>query len=83
MQWYNVARNTRHTHNDYYEFLYMIYIDTTIIFEQEEYRVNENDGMAQFVLVLSNPVSTNVSVQVITTDLSTGKNTQHKLHTLF
>ena len=61
----------------------MIYIDITITFEQEEYRVNENDGTVQFVLALSNPASTNVSVKVINTDLSTGKNTQHKLHTLF
>ena len=39
--------------------------------------------MVEFALVLSNPASTNVCIQVINTDLSTGKNTQHKLHTLF
>ena len=82
MQWYNVARNTRHTHNDYYEF-FIYDLDATITFEQEEYIVNENDGTVQFVLVLSNPASKNVCIQVINTDLSTGKNTQHKLHTLF
>ena len=39
--------------------------------------------MVEIALVLSNPASTNVFVQVIDTDLSTGKNAQHKLHTLF
>jgi len=36
----------------------------TISFNQSTYSVNEDDGPAQPVLVLSNPSSTNITVQV-------------------
>ena len=38
--------------------------DTTISFGQPTYSVNEDDGPAQLVLVLSNPSSTDITVQV-------------------
>ena len=34
----------------------------TVSFEQSEYRVNENNGSAQLVLVLSNSSVTNITV---------------------
>ena len=37
-------------------------------FEQTAYRVDEDDGPAQPVLVLSNPSSTNITVEVFNTD---------------
>ena len=37
-------------------------------FEQSMYNVNENAGSSQPVLVLSNPSSTDITVQVTTTD---------------
>ena len=36
----------------------------TVTFSQSKYSVNEDDGPAQPVLVLSNPSSTNITVQV-------------------
>ena len=39
-------------------------LDITITFNQSTYRVNEDDGPAQPVLVLSNPSSTDITVQV-------------------
>ena len=38
-------------------------IDVTVIFNQLLYSVNEDDGPAQPVLVLSNPSSTDITVQ--------------------
>jgi len=38
------------------------------MFEQPTYSVDEDDGPAQPVLVLSNPSSTDVTVQVFNTD---------------
>ena len=39
-----------------------------------KYNVNENDGTVQFVLVLTNPSSTNIMLQVTNVDnTATGK----------
>ena len=38
------------------------------MFNQSTYRVDEDDGPAQPVLVLSNPSSTDITVQVTNTD---------------
>ena len=38
------------------------------MFGQSRYSVNEGDELAQAVLVLSNPSSTNLTVQVTNTD---------------
>jgi len=40
------------------------YLATTIAFSQSTYSVDEDDGPAQPVLVLSNPSSTDITVQV-------------------
>ena len=40
----------------------------TVIFNQSKYSVNEDGGPAQPVLVLSNPSSTDITVQVTNTD---------------
>ena len=42
-------------------------IDITILFSQSMYSVNETDGPAQPVLTLSNPSSTDITVQVYNT----------------
>ena len=41
----------------------------TVMFNQSEYIVNEDAGLAQPVLVISNPLSTNITVQVTSTDI--------------
>ena len=43
-------------------------VDITVMFNQTTYSVNENAGPAQPVLVLSNPSSTDITVQVFNTD---------------
>ena len=49
-------------------------IDLTVNFEQPNYTINETDRIVRLVMVLSNPSSTNISVQVSSTDGSaTGK----------
>ena len=45
----------------------LIPIDITISFNQSVYSVNEPDGPAQPVLVLSNPSSTDITVTVSNT----------------
>ena len=45
-----------------------INIAPTVMFEQTAYRVDEDDGPAPPVLVLSNPSTTDITVQVSTTD---------------
>ena len=40
----------------------------TVMFSQTTYSVNENAGPAQPVLVLSNPSTSDVTVEVTTTD---------------
>ena len=48
----------------------------TLKFNQPTYNVNEDDGPAQPVLVLSNPSSTDITISVFSTDGSaTGKDT--------
>ena len=41
-----------------------MYIVTTIKFEQSTYSVNEIEGAVQPVLILSNPLSTDITVEV-------------------
>ena len=48
--------------SDFY--IQLIYIAIKVTFNQSTYSVNENDGPAQPVLVLSNPSSTDITVQV-------------------
>ena len=38
--------------------------DISVYFSQPTYRVNENDGAVQLVLVLSNPSSTDFDVEI-------------------
>ena len=49
--------------------IYFFYILATIVmFNQLMYNVDEDAGPAQLVLVLSNPSSSDITVQVITED---------------
>ena len=51
-----------------------VYIAINISFNQSTYSVNEDDGPAQPVLVLSNPSSADITIQVKATNGSaTGK----------
>ena len=43
----------------------------TVSFEQQTYSVNESNGPVQVVLNLSNPSSTDITVNVSSTDVST------------
>ena len=52
--------------NDYV--LYPYSPAATVRFDQPTYSVNEDDGPAQPVLVLSNQSSTNITVKVFSTD---------------
>ncbi|XP_065895682.1 sodium/calcium exchanger 1-like [Dysidea avara] len=40
----------------------------TITFNQSTYTINEDDGLVTIVLILSNPSTTDITVQVLTTD---------------
>ena len=54
--------------------LLIICIAVTVSFSQSTYSVNEDDGVVQPVLVLSNPTSTDITVQVRSNDnTATGK----------
>ena len=44
------------------------FADCTVMFEDPVYRVDENDGPAQPVLILSNPANNTFTVQVFDTD---------------
>jgi len=46
------------------------FVAIRIRFIQSTYSVNENDGQAQPVLILSNPSSTNITVQVRSNDIT-------------
>ena len=48
----------------------LLYVATTVSFNQSTYSVNEDDGPAQPVLVLSNPSSTDITVQVRSNDIT-------------
>ena len=53
-----------------------MYVAPTIDFNQSTYNVDEDDGPAQPVLVLSNPSSTDITISLFSTDGSaTGKDT--------
>ena len=45
-----------------------ILLVTSVKFSQLAYSVGENNGMVQILLVLSNPSSTDITVQVSNTD---------------
>ena len=56
----------------YYAYVHLI--DPTVSFEQQSYAVNESNGKVESVLVLSNPSSSVITVQVFSTNGSaTGK----------
>ena len=46
------------------------FIDVILRFNQTTYRINENDGAFQPVLVLSNPSLTDITIQVIDSEVS-------------
>ena len=47
---------------------FIIYIVATIFFGQLKYTVNESDGQVQPVLILSNPLSTDINVTITNED---------------
>ena len=59
-----------------YIYLYMYFnkvsniLDITLKFNQRMYNINESDGLVQPMLILSDPLITSLSLQVITIDSS-------------
>lgn len=54
----------------YFDFVLAIYIDAAVFFNQSTYSFNENDRIAEFLLVLSKPSSMNITLQVINDDIT-------------
>ena len=50
--------------NNFYEF----FTAAIVSFEQQTYNVNESNEKVQVVLVLSNPSSTDIIIEVVNTD---------------
>ena len=48
-----------------------ILLDTTVSFNHSTYSVSENDTMLRTILVLSNPSSTAITIQVLSSDINT------------
>ena len=51
-------------------FTFILFIDVTVAFARRTYGVNEEDGSVQPALVLSQPVSTSITVMVSSSDIS-------------
>ena len=50
------------------------YVDTTVFFNQSTYSATESDGQVQLAVLITNPSSTDITVQVLSTNVSaTGK----------
>ena len=45
-------------------------VAVSVSFNQSTYMINENDGLVQAVLVLNNSVATDITLQVITNDIT-------------
>ena len=45
-------------------------VAVSVSFNQSTYMINENDGLVQPVLVLNNSVATDITLQVITNDIT-------------
>ena len=50
--------------------MYEFCVDATVSFNQSSYSINENNGPVQIVVVLSNPSSSDITIQVLNTDES-------------
>lgn len=56
------------------QLLHSYFIDPAVSFELSTYNVEENSGSLELALVLSNPSSIPIAIQVLTTDGSTNGN---------
>ena len=70
-------RESLDTHINYIHEMFLQYytncvllIDVSVSFNQSTYSVDEDDGPAQPVLVLSNPSSTDITVHVRSNDIT-------------
>ena len=62
-------------------FIFIYSLVCTVNFGQSTYSYDEDAGPAQPVLVLSNPSSTDITVQVLSTDgTATGEFVKHSTH---
>ena len=57
-----------------YVYYYYYFIDIILRFSQTTYRINENDGPFQPVLVLSNPSLADITIQVMDSEVSATSN---------
>jgi len=54
------------------------FVATTVSFSKSNYDVNENDGVVKLTVVLSNPLSIDITISIITIDIeATGKGLMH------
>jgi len=54
------------------------FVAPTVSFSKSNYGVNENDGVVELILVLSNPLSSDVTIRITTFDReATGKGLMH------
>lgn len=49
----------------------LLNIDVNVSFDKPTYNINEHNGSIQLVIILSNPSSTDITVQVASTNQST------------
>jgi len=57
----------------YAKFFKNFFILAILSFSERLYRINENDGVVKPTLTLSNPISTDFTLQVLNVDLTTGE----------
>lgn len=54
--------------------LWCVHVDTTVCFSELAFNVHEENGLAQLILILTNPSSVDIHVRVLNTDgTATGK----------
>ena len=57
-------------HVEIFTCFYMNTVAVSVSFNQSTYMINKNDGLVQPVLVLNNSVTTDITLQVITNDIT-------------
>ena len=63
---------------------YFYHVAVSVFFNKSSYNVKENNALVQPVLVLSNPSSIDIAVQVVNTDISaTGEQLGNMCNYLF
>ena len=64
----------------YYNMYCLVLVAVTISFDQFTYFVNENNETVELVAILSNPSIADITVQVISSDVTAISKYEHTLH---